>query len=62
MASRSIASILDTLTSEDHVRSKSGDKEGLEALVTEYFTGNDEVIDNEGSKAEATEMLIVHSN
>ena len=62
MALRSNASILDTLTSEDHVHSKSGYKEGLEALVTEYFAGNDEVIDNERSKAEATEMLIVHSN
>ena len=62
MASRNIASILDTLTSEDHVHSKSGDKEGLEALITDYFTGNDEVTDNERSKAETTEVLIVHSN
>jgi len=62
MASRSIASILHTLTSEDYVRSESSDKDGLEALITEYFTGNDDVTDNENSKLETTQVLIIHSN
>jgi len=49
MASRSIASILHTFISEEYVRSESSDKDGLEALITKYFTGNDDLTDNENS-------------
>ena len=42
MAARNIASLLHTLTSEEYVRSESSDNDGLETLITEYFTGNDD--------------------
>jgi len=47
MATRSIASILHTLTSEEFVYSQNSNSNELVALVTECFTGNDEVTDNE---------------
>ena len=58
MAARSIASLLHTLTSEEYACSESSDNDGLEALITEYFTGNDDMTDNEKSKAETTEAFV----
>ena len=58
MAAESIASLLHTLTSEEYVRSESSDNDGLEALITEYFTGNNDMTDNEKSKAETTEVFV----
>ena len=47
MAARSIVSILHTLTSEEFVYSENNDSNEVEVLVTEYFTRNDKVTDNE---------------
>ena len=43
MSARSIVSILHTLTSEEYVRSENSDSNEMEALIAEYFTGNDEL-------------------
>ena len=55
MASNSIASALTALTSDHFVPSDFSDSSALEALVTEYFTGNDEVTDCEGSEGDESE-------
>ena len=44
MAAKEIVSILETLTSNENL--SCGCKE-MEALITEYFTGNDAITDNE---------------
>lgn len=49
MASNIIASALTVLTSDHYVPSDFPDSGALEALVTEYFTGSDDVTDYEGS-------------
>ena len=55
MASRSVASALTLLTSEgyDFMLSDSPDNNRLEALVKEYFTGNDDITDCESSDSDA---------
>ena len=55
MASRSVASALTLLTSEgyDFMVSDSPDNSRLEALVKEYFTGNDDITDCESSDSDA---------
>ena len=62
MASRSVASALTVLTSEgfSFMPSDSPDDDKLEALVQEYFTGNDEITDSEGSdsKAEGIQRIV----
>lgn len=54
MASRNVASALSVLTSEDFGLSSSDspDNDNLQALVLEYFTGNDEITDCESSDNE----------
>ena len=54
MASRKVASAISVLTSEDFglTSSDSPDNENLQALVLEYFTGNDEITDCESSDNE----------
>lgn len=49
MASSNIASALTVLTGEQYTPSDFADNCALEALVTEYFTGSDEITDNENS-------------
>jgi len=44
MATKDIVSILQTLTSDEFVSCGCAE---MEALVTEYFTGNDAFTDNE---------------
>ena len=64
MAARSIASILHALTSEEYVSSENSDSNEMEALIAEYFTGNDEVTDNDEteSKAETLERGVNYCN
>ena len=59
MASRSVASALSLLTSESFsfVPSDSPDNDKLEALVREYFTGNDEITDCEESDSDVEGIL-----
>ena len=54
MASKSVASALTLLTSETFtfIPSDSPDNDKLEALVSEYFTGNDEITDYEESDSD----------
>ena len=52
MASRSVASALSVLTGEGFTSSDSPDNDNLEALVQEYFTGNDEITDCESSDSD----------
>ena len=54
MASQKVASVLSALTSEDFglTSTDSPDNENLQALVLEYFTGNDEITDCENSDDE----------
>ena len=54
MASKSVASALTLLTSETFtfIPSDSPDDDKLEALVNEYFTGNDEITDYEESDSD----------
>ena len=62
MAARSIASILHMLTSVEFVYLENSDNNELEVLVTEYFTGNDEVTDyetNDDNTESKTETLEV---
>ena len=67
MASRNVASALSVLTSEDFGSnsSDSPDNHNLQALVLEYFTGNDEVTDCESSDNEDgihyTTVVLLHS-
>ena len=49
MASKSIASALTLLTSEQFIPSDLTDNNALEAFVMEYFTGIGEITDNENS-------------
>ena len=49
MASKSIASALTLLTSEQFTPSDLTDNNALEAFVMEYFTGSGEITDNENS-------------
>lgn len=55
MASQSVASALSVLTSDgfSFTSSDSPDNCALEALVQEYFTGNDEITDCETSDSDA---------
>jgi len=56
MASRSVASALSLLTGEGfgvtRTLADSTDSDKLEALVQEYFTGNDDITDYESSDSE----------
>ena len=58
MASRSVASALTLLTSKgyDFMVSDSPDNSRLEALVKEYFTGNDDITDCESSDSNAEDF------
>ena len=49
MAAKEIVSLLHTLTSDEFIRCNSFDNREMEALVAEYFTGNDVYTDNESS-------------
>ena len=51
MVSRKVASAISVLTSKDFglTSSDSPDNENLQALVLEYFTGNDEITDCKSS-------------
>jgi len=51
MASSNVASALTVLTGEQFIPSNFLDNNTLEALVTEYFTGNDEITDYENSES-----------
>ena len=59
MASRSVASALTLLTSKSFsfVPSHSHDNDKLEVLVSEYFTGNDEITDCEESDSDVKGIL-----
>ena len=49
MASKSVASALTLLTSEQFTPSDFTDNNALEAFVMEYFTGSGEITDNDNS-------------
>jgi len=51
MTSSNVASALTVLTGEQFIPSDFPDNSALEALVTEYFTGNDEITDYENSES-----------
>ena len=59
MVSRSVASALTLLTSKSFsfVPSDSPDNDNLEALVSEYFTGSDEITDCEDSDSDVEGIL-----
>ena len=50
MASRSVASALTILTSEQFTPSDIADNNALEAFVLEYFTGSGEITDDDDSE------------
>ena len=50
MASRSVASALTILTSEQFTPSDISDNNALEAFVLEYFTGSGEITEDEDSE------------
>ena len=64
MASRKVASALSALTSEDFglTSTDSPDNENLQALVLEYFTGNDEITDCESSDYEEGIKMFLFCN
>ena len=61
MASRSVASAFTLLTSESFsfVPSHSHDNDKLEALVSKYFTGNDEITDCKESNSDVNGILYI---
>ena len=57
MASKEkVVSALHALTSDEFLPSNLADNSALEALVTEYFGGNDDTDDDESSPSEDEEL------